>query len=446
MRKYFFLITLLLSILILAFTFFKSVMIYKGNHREEYFFFYVIALSVFFISIISFFINEKVKEYLIISFISIFISLYLFEMYLTLNSNINFNNTPLVKMRTNFYFEKTGKKYDSRTPYKIYKDLKKENNQIVLRVYPKVFLYNKKIFPLSGISNSKTILCNENGYYSYYRSDRYGFNNPDKEWDSKQIEYLLIGDSFTHGSCVNRPNDIASVLRNLSNKSVINLGMGGNGTLIEYASLREYISTNVNKVLLIFVENDLININSELKNEILIKYIKDEKFTQNLKTKQSEINNIVKKQIEKEMSQFSFKRKLLRFIKMSNLSQKMNISTEKKFNQSVLERNKALLEFKKLLLLTKKLTNQNKSKLYFVYLPPWHRYNDPEYISNYTQVKNTVEELDIKFLDMHNEVFLSEPNPSIFFPFGLPGHYNEEGYRKVATEIYELTKDHNEGN
>ena len=97
-------------------------------------------------------------------------------------------------------------------------------------------------------------------------------------------------------------------------------------------------------------------------------------------------------------------------------------------------------------MLTKKLTNQNKSKLYFVYLPPWNRYNDPEYISNYTQVKNTVEELDIKFLDMHNEVFINEPDPSIFFPFGLHGHYNEEGYRKVATEIYKLTKDHNEGN
>jgi hypothetical protein len=67
------------------------------------------------------------------------------------------------------------------------------------------------------------------------------------EWDKKEIEYLLVGDSFTHGACVNRPNDISSVLRNLSNKSVLNLGMSGNGPLIEYATLREYLDTNVKK-------------------------------------------------------------------------------------------------------------------------------------------------------------------------------------------------------
>ena len=50
---------------------------------------------------------------------------------------------------------------------------------------------NFKFAPLSGIANRKTIHCNENGYYSIYQSDRYGFNNPDKEWDQKDIEFLL---------------------------------------------------------------------------------------------------------------------------------------------------------------------------------------------------------------------------------------------------------------
>ena len=97
-----------------------------------------------------------------------------------------------------------------------------------------------KIYPLSGISNKLTIFCNETGYWSVYQSDRYGFNNPDEEWDNKEIEYLLIGDSLVDGACVNRPHDIASVLRTLSNKSVLNLGYGGNGPLLEYATLREY--------------------------------------------------------------------------------------------------------------------------------------------------------------------------------------------------------------
>ena len=48
------------------------------------------------------------------------------------------------------------------------------------------------LFPLSGFSNKKTINCNENGYYSIFQSDRYGFNNPDTEWDSQEIEFLLV--------------------------------------------------------------------------------------------------------------------------------------------------------------------------------------------------------------------------------------------------------------
>ena len=45
------------------------------------------------------------------------------------------------------------------------------------------------LMPLSGVSNRKTILCNENGYYAIYQSDRYGFNNPDQEWDKQKIEF-----------------------------------------------------------------------------------------------------------------------------------------------------------------------------------------------------------------------------------------------------------------
>ena len=51
-------------------------------------------------------------------------------------------------------------------------------------------------------------------------SDRYGFNNPDNEHNSHDIEYFLVGDSFTHGACVNRPNDITSVFKkNIKQKS-----------------------------------------------------------------------------------------------------------------------------------------------------------------------------------------------------------------------------------
>ena len=36
--------------------------------------------------------------------------------------------------------------------------------------------------------------------------------------EKRKVKYLLLGDSFVQGSCVNRPNDIASSLRNLTKK------------------------------------------------------------------------------------------------------------------------------------------------------------------------------------------------------------------------------------
>ena len=72
---------------------------------------------------------------------------------------------------------------------------------------------NIKIFPLSSHKNSLILSCNENGYVQTYFSDRYGFNNPDYEWETKEVDYLIIGDSFAEGHCVNRPFDYASQLR-----------------------------------------------------------------------------------------------------------------------------------------------------------------------------------------------------------------------------------------
>ncbi len=214
---------------------------------------------------------------MLIIFSSIIVTLYFTETYLTFSNEIK---------KSYLYKKKTGKKFDKRTKLQIYEDLKKKNDKIKLTVYPSSYLNLNSLFPFSGVSNSKTIYCNENGYFSIYKSDRYGFNNPDDEWSNEKVEYLLVGDSYTHGACVNRPDDIASVLRSLSKKSVLNLGYGDTGPLIHYAILREYLKKNVKKILWIYYEgNDLQNLKKELKNNVLSKYFENENFSQNLKKK-----------------------------------------------------------------------------------------------------------------------------------------------------------------
>ena len=131
----------------------------------------------------------KKEEYLIILCISSVISLYLFEGYLTF---IGIDIFVLEKL----YENQTGRILDKRSRYKIYKDLKKFDSKIQVTVNPTNYTNDDKIISLSILI--KTIHCNENGYYSIYNSDRYGFNNPDESWDEKEIEYLLVGDSFLH--------------------------------------------------------------------------------------------------------------------------------------------------------------------------------------------------------------------------------------------------------
>ena len=190
----------------------------------------------------------------------------------------------------------------------------------------------KSLFPLSGISNSKTIHCNESGYYSIYKSDRYGFNNPDDVWDEQKINLLIIGDSFVHGACVNRPNDISSNLRNNYKLNVINLGYSSNGPLIEYATLREYYSPNIEKVVWVFFEgNDIFDLKFEKESLILRNYLNDLNFTQELKYKQEKINTLNQEVIFNE-KKYYFKK----LIKLGNLREIFK-------NQNNVRKNRSLI-------------------------------------------------------------------------------------------------------
>ena len=148
---------------------------------------------------------------------------------------------------------------------------------------------------------------------------------------------------------------------------------------------------------------------------------------------------MVRKKIDSHLPSHQFKSRALGFVKLTNIRV---LTYKKKLNSSTSQEqeNEVLTEFRKLLLLIKKLTNENNSKFYFIYLPPSFRYNNPKYISNHNLVEKIVKDLDIEFLDMHKEVFANELDPLKLFPFGLHGHYNVEGYNKVANQIYKLTK------
>ena len=413
----------------MIYTFYKSQIVFDGERSDYYRVYYIVSAVLIIFSILTFFLNQIIKEYLIITIVSILFSVYCFEAYLPFKDNLKIKNKEIT------YKERTGRIFDNRNRSEIYKDLKKTDKDIKVIIYPYDYIKNyNDIYPLSGISNSKTINCNENGYYSIYKSDRYGFNNPDSEWDANKKEFLIVGDSFALGDCVNRPDDIGSVLRHLSNKSVLNLGYAGHNPLLEYATLREYYASGVNKVLWLYYEgNDLQGLSHKFENKFFLNYIKDLNFKQDLKVRHEEINilgnNILSQRIKEKRNVF----KLGDFIKLFNT------------RYLITNKNKKVVltysDFEKIIKLSKELVSRNNSKFYFVYLPEFKRYKGNYENNNYLNVKKIIDKLGIPFIDIHAEVFKNESNPLDLFPFNSDGHYNESGYNKVARAIYRLTQD-----
>ena len=420
---------LIISFFLLFYTFYRSEIFWDGQKRFYYKYYYIISFLAIFFSIITFFLSEIFKKYLIISLTSSIFTLYLFEGYLNIkkfykNDNMNIKET--------LYKTNTAKDWDKRTKFQIYNELKILNNKIALTIPPANNIKNSEFFPLSGISNTKTIHCNENGYYSIYFSDRYGFNNPDQEWDKKEVEYFLVGDSYSHGSCVNAPNDIASNLRKMSGKSVINLGYSGNGPLIQLATLREYLKSDVKKVLWIYYEgNDLYELKQELTNNLLRKYINNPHFSQNLLLNQNKIDvflsSLLSKGIKSRMdnSMYNF----LSFLKLHKIR---HISSKNKKPAS-------LTELIKIISLAKEFANKNNTQLYFVYLPSHSSFKLKKENKNYKSIKNIINELNIPFIDIYKEILKNQKNPLEYFPFEFEGHYNIEGYKEISNILYKQT-------
>ena len=386
--------------------------------------------------------------------ISIILSIYLFQIFLTIKYSGSLGE---ISKKISLYESITGNKYDRRTKYEVYNELKK-NDDIAVILSPSFGLeyfgqqhLKNNLFPLSGFSHKKTINCNENGYYSIFQSDRYGFNNPDTEWDSQEIEFLLVGDSFTMGSCVNRPHDIASKLRLFSNKNSLNLGYVANGPLFQYATLREYLDKNVKNIIWLYYENDLFNLDRDLKSNILLKYFNDKNFSQKLKFKQSKIDNALteflskvealeaKKQLNDKKEKNSLVYKIEKFITLKNVRE---LFLDKYLMKHNIQK-KIRPEFEQILSKSKELSDINNSNFYFVFLPSYERYAygyDTEEIL-YNEIKNIVNKLNIKFIDIHNEFLTSKRNALEYFPFKTSGHYNIEGYNEVAKIIYEFIKE-----
>ena len=424
-----------LSISFFTFVFYKSEIIHGGIKIEYYSKYYYLALIFSVFSLISFFLKKDFLMKIFIISISLIFSLYLIEAYFFLTSFEKKQNR--ISKSKLLEIKKSKLPYDFRSKYEFYKDSKKSNPEFVLSVNPEIFKKqnNKNIFPFSGISYRPTVHGNENGYYTFYLSDRYGFNNHDADWDEKEIDYLLLGDSFIHGAFVNEKDSIAGNLRNKNKNTVINLSYKGNGPLIKFATLREYLDkTKPKKVLWFYFEgNDLYELTDELQNKTLAKYLQDDLFKQNLPLKQNIIDEIILSELKK-LEKKNFKK----FLKLNNVR---SITIEKTIKYPDWEQ-KISNEFFEIIKKTKNILEKKNIQFYFVYLPEYDRYSknlgDDKIYNDYGKVINKISNLGVNIIDIHEEVFSVYPDPLALFPFRSDGHYNETGYTLIGKKILDL--------
>ncbi len=428
----------------------------------------IVIFSALLLSCVSYFLikNDSIKNNYFLIHFSTILSLFLLNLFMEISS-INFSQENRIEQ-----FEKKGVVWDHRTPNEVIKDLKiRTGDENISRVTnPGGFIvgniaqkinFNADITPLSNISNSLIVHCNESGIWHNYKSDKFGFNNPDNILKKDQkSDLLLLGDSFTEGACVDRKNNIGAKLRNL-NYNILNLGKAGGGVLFAKARLREYKNAYNFKpkfvIYLFYSINDVTDTQREYDHPFFQKYLNDKHFSQDLKNKQDKVNIFWKKFFEltskegflekypylKKYGQYytppnegpNYKFYLKRIILLSNIRTFIHDNLILKMsNRKSDEKQKQLDILKKVFTKLKAEVNEidSATKLIIVYLPAHHEIvNQKPFLKK--EMAKLTNELNIDYINVYES--FKKININDLFDYGLSGHYSSNGYGLLANII-----------
>ena len=450
------------SIILFIYLFYKSS--FEDFEKFTFYLKYILISCCFIIfSILLFFFKEQTLKKIHLLIFSLIFSFYLIELLINIYEINSFK--PKEIYPRNYYIEKALLKRSIKIEERNVKKFYIENFKKVFKNPSFYGLYfpsknntlEVDIFPFSGLAFSDVLHCNENGFFSHYKTDRYGFNNPDDNiWNENEIDAVLIGDSFGNGACVNYEDSVSGLLK--KNYKIINLSYDGNGPLINISALQEYIFNNkdikkINNLIFFYFEgNDLPNLHEELMSKILNKYLNNVNFKQDLIKK----NSLIQKINTHLQDDFN---KLKSYSKSQNSNEKLILlknNNRKNFNLiNFLKladfRNNAIEiffpppppnweSFAKIVSNLKYFEEQKRFKLHFVYLPSWETYKyNRDY--HYKKIKKYLLKENINFIDIRNE-FQNYKNPIEFFPNHVDYHYTKEGYKILYNSIIKsLNKD-----
>ena len=452
------LLFLTVCLALLVYTYYRAEVVFQGEFRDNYLKYYVASLggALFWWVVLRCGQEVQVKTVLLVG--STVASLYIVEIALV---TFGLGNGPDPMAANVEAARATGIEYDRRTKLEVIDDLTAAGTDAVPAVDVRSLAVSgwwqtsgdqtaRKLLPLSGVAGKTTVYMNETGKYLVYRSDRHGFNNPDAQWDSPHQDWLLIGDSFVQGAAVQPGEDLSSQIRAQTNQTVLNVGTGGNGPLIELATLSEYgQALRPSTLVWVYFEgNDLL---PELAREqtvpLLMRYLQRD-FTQNLMDRRAQIDTKLALFIEKEKAKARarLQDRQNAELRAANLGWLRLNAIRKLLALDAVDNSLARLEtddiidplFRNILTEARARTEAWGGRMVFVYLPEFERYRnrvDHESFRKRSELIEMVGSLGIPVIDIHQQVFAEHPDPLSLFPLRLGYHYNAEGYEQVARAI-----------
>ena len=378
--------------------------------------------------------GKVIKVNLVFISIILFCFVYGTEFYLTLYGKESLDISDRVK-----------KGFDIRTRSEVYKDLRGKRKNPTLVVTPSILLKeedvpelsNENIFPLAGISNRLTILCNETGRWSIYNSDEYGFNNPQGLYKTG-LDILLVGDSFTHGYCVEQDQTIAAHLRK-SYPFSISVGAGGNGELARLASLVEYgVLLRPKTVLWIYTENTSSRFWNEISNPILKNYLQVDGFRQGLTEKQVIVDRALENFLNRKIVAESRCRVVVglefgHFVRFGNFRKWLHsalndFQTRIKPDSDITAENEII---QKILIKAKKTTESWGGKFIYVYLSTHATTKGSS--SDHERMIKLSNDIGLDVIDSYSVI--EKANPMEIYSYNGRGHYSAVGYQLFSKVI-----------
>jgi len=275
----------------------------------------------------------------------------------------------------------------------------------------------------------------ENGFFNLaYNMDKYGFrdNNESLYYNT---DIVILGDSFGASTCVNSPNDLTTkLIKKLKNNQILNISWRGTGPYYQKELLKNIFQKNNTKfktfIWLFYEGNDHEDLNANYGKKFNFsneKFISDDELRVIYRPKENLFFLKIKLFFANYLRGFGTLAKYLK--SYPDLIRDINNYDETVKDLSIY------------------LNKKNVTQRIIFYIPKYTRLSYKEIdhpnlrqLNNLKKlVKNTSKKYDFKFVDGSN-IYSSQNNPLKVFHYGLPTHFNIEGYDILANELAQFIK------